>query len=377
MDGVDFDVIVVGAGTAGCYLTRKLVKNGIDACIVEKSSRTKADSGIVSGHFFDYIPDKSLVKARIKAMNLVSPSGTRICVRSKRPFAFLLERERLGKKMRAGVRSRIIDGRFVGCDVHKGWVDVKVAETNGVLRESSYSCRVLVGADGAMSQVRSALGVEGPEITWGVARRSEACRGTVSVFFNKDYSSDGFAWQIPQSGEYGVVSSAKPAECLQRFLADAKADSRRRMIGAPIPIGACRSYAERTILVGDAAGQVKPLTGGGIVWGLRCADIAARAIEYAFDAKRYDAFFWKTEYEQRWRAAVGSELKRQLLARNLYKRLNNAQIENIFKAIMPSLEGASDFDYDALSELFKAMPKIGLLRTLIPPLLRSSKGASL
>ncbi|MEM7815337.1 MAG: hypothetical protein QXF55_03275, partial [Candidatus Aenigmatarchaeota archaeon] len=89
------------------------------------------------------------------------------------------------------------------------------------------------------------------------------------------------------------------------------------------------------------------------------------------------AFFWKTEYEQRWRAAVGSELKRQLLARNLYKRLNNAQIENIFKAIMPSLEGASDFDYDALSELFKAMPKIGLLRTLIPPLLRSSKGASL
>jgi len=140
--------------------------------------------------------------------------------------------------------------------------------------------------------------------------------------------------------------------------------------GAPIPVGTCRTHADRTILVGDAAGQTKPLTGGGIVWGLRCADIAARAVEYAFDAGRYDAFFWKTEYERRWQAAIGRELRRQLAVRKLYARLGNAQIDGIFNAIKPQLERASEFDYDALSGLIARLPKISLARVLAPALLR-------
>jgi len=386
MEGVDYDVIIVGAGTAGCYLAKRLVKAGLDVCVLEQSQRTKADSGIVSSYFFEHIPERSLIKARIKAMDLIAPNGTKINIRSPKPFAYLLNREKLGKKMRASVRSRVINERFLGCQIHKGWVDVTTS-ANSSPSARHYSCKVLVGADGTMSGVRKALGIKPPEITWGLIKSEEEGRGPISVFFNKQYSPDGFAWRIPKSGEVGLLSSSRPMEGFQRFLAEtatennragrklarafhADINSRRHVVGAPIPIGTCRSYTDRAILIGDAAGQVKPLTGGGIVWGLRCARVAAKAIEYSFDANRFDAFFWKTEYEHKWQAVIGRELKRQLAVRKLYGRLGNEQINRIFEIIKPRLERLNEFDYDALSGLAKKLPKFSIAKTIFPALLR-------
>ena len=381
MSGVDYDVIVVGAGTAGCYLAKRLVKSGINVGVLEQSSRTKADSGIVSSHFFEHVPDRSLIKSRIKAMDLVSPGGTKINIRSNAPFAFVLNREKLGKKMRASVRSRIINERFTGCEIHKGWVDVKTTGTNSPVAAqpryrtnsspsaSHYSCNVLVGADGAMSAVRRAIGLKQPEMAWGVINQTGEGRGYSSVYFNKHYSPDGFAWRIPQNEEAGLLSSVRPMENLQKFLADMDTKV-NRPVGAPIPIGACRSYSDRCLLVGDAAGQVKPLTGGGMVWGLRCSAIAARAVEYAFDANRYDAFFWKTEYERKWQAAIGKEMKKQLIVRNFYRKISNEQINRVFETVKPRLERIGEFDYDSLSELMKKFPKFSIARTFAPSFLR-------
>lgn len=364
MDGVDCDVIIVGAGTAGCYLAKQLVKSGLDVRILEQSVRTKIDSGIVSAHFFERVPDRSLIKARIKAMDLVASGGTKINIRSEKAFAFLLNRGKLGKKMRAGIRSRIIAERFVDCERHKGWVDVAAAETNSSTTSSvhHYSCKVLVGADGAMSAVRKALGIKPPEMAWGLIDSAET-RGRISVYFNKKYSPDGFAWRIPQSSEIGVLSSTKPAECFANFAHD-MGKEKLRAVGGSVPIGTCKSYSDRAILLGDAAGHVKPLTGGGIVWGLRCADIAARAVTYAFDAGRFDSFFWKTEYERRWQREIGAEIRRQMAVRNLYSRLSNAQVDRILEIIKPRLERAGEFDYDALSGLVKALPKFSIARIL-------------
>jgi len=189
------------------------------------------------------------------------------------------------------------------------------------------------------------------------------------VYFNKHYSPDGFAWRIPQNGEAGLLSSARPMENLQKFLADIDTKV-NRPVGAPIPIGACRSYSDRCLLVGDAAGQCKPITGGGMVWGMRCAEIAAKAVEYAFDATRYDAFFWKTEYERKWQAAIGGEMKKQLIVRSFYRKVGNEQINRIFETIKPRLERIGEFDYDSLSELVKGLPKFSLARTLAPSFLR-------
>jgi flavin-dependent dehydrogenase len=243
-----------------------------------------------------------------------------------------------------------------------------------------------------MSGVRKALGITQPQMAWGMMAKANSSLSSkarhVTVYFNKDFSPDGFAWAIPQNEEMGMLSSVKPMEYFQRFLSsEAKnnevegrcgrvprgdINSRRHVVGAPIPIGTCRSYADRAILVGDAAGQVKPLTGGGIVWGLRCADIAARAIEYAFDANRYDAFFWKTEYERKWQAAIGREFKKQLAVRKIYGRMNNSQLERLFDAIRPELERAGEFDYDALSGLVRGLPKLSLARIFVPSLLHLS-----
>ena len=361
-------VIVVGAGTAGCHLTKKLVQNGLDVCLLEPNKRTKEDSGIVSRHFFDYVKDKRLIKSRVKAMDLIS-TNSRIEIRSTGPFAYILKRRQLGRTMRRSVKSKIVAESFVACEAHKGWVEVKTSYPGG--GPHSYGCRVLVGADGSMSTVRKALGIEQPEMSWGLfgTTKSKQPRN-ISVHFNKRYSSDGFAWQIPQNSEVGLLSENRLMERFQTFVRDAKA-SVKHPIGHPIPIGYCRSYADRALLVGDAASQVKPITGGGIVWGIECAEVAAKAIMYAFDANRFDSFFWKTEYEKRWKNLIGKEKDRQILARKVYTKLTDLQVDRLLGAVKSKLEHATsgEFDYDAISKLIGARDKLMLTGAVLGSML--------
>jgi digeranylgeranylglycerophospholipid reductase len=91
----------------------------------------------------------------------------------------------------------------------------------------------------------------------------------------------------------------------------------------------------RTLVVGDAAGQVKPSTGGGIYFGLLCADIAVNAIDKALKNTGHLTEHI-SQYDRLWRKKLEAELKREYLARKIYQGLSNQQIDDIFKATQSS-----------------------------------------
>ena len=111
-----------------------------------------------------------------------------------------------------------------------------------------------------------------------------------------------------------------------------------------------RTYGRRLVVVGDAAGQVKPTTGGGIYYGLLCADIAASNLHRALDNDDLSAKNLAS-YEREWKKKLGRELKIGYYARKFYEHLSDKQIDRIFDIIKSNgideaLLKADDLSFD-------------------------------
>ena len=129
----------------------------------------------------------------------------------------------------------------------------------------------------------------------------------------------------------------------------ASAEVELRYGGVPLkPL--TRSYSQRLLVVGSAAGQVKPTTGGGIYYGLLCADIAADSLHRALESDTLSAKNL-ANYEKEWKRKLGGELRIGYWARKFYERLSDAQIDRIFDIIKSNgidetLLKADDLSFD-------------------------------
>jgi digeranylgeranylglycerophospholipid reductase len=136
-----------------------------------------------------------------------------------------------------------------------------------------------------------------------------------------------------------LLSRRSPGDYLRKLLASLQAQGK---IAAPepklsyggIPLKPLsRTCGERLVVVGDAAGQVKPTTGGGIYYGLLCADIAADSLHQALGKGDLTAK-GLAGYEQAWRKNLARELKRGYWARKFYERLSDRQVDRLFDIII-------------------------------------------
>jgi flavin-dependent dehydrogenase len=99
-----------------------------------------------------------------------------------------------------------------------------------------------------------------------------------------------------------------------------------------IPVGGAgtRTYANNILAVGDAASQVKPTTGGGIVFGLACGRIAGETSAVAVEEGDVSASNLR-KYENAWRRLIGLDLAAMSWLRRLLYRLPDQQLNRIFR----------------------------------------------
>lgn len=93
-----------------------------------------------------------------------------------------------------------------------------------------------------------------------------------------------------------------------------------------------RTYADRALAVGDAAGQVKPTSGGGIYYGMLSAREAADTVAEAFKRGTLTRDGLST-YEKRWRARLGLDLKIGTLFRRLFSRMTDRDVDDLFRTL--------------------------------------------
>ncbi|OQX76376.1 MAG: hypothetical protein B6D61_08885 [Bacteroidetes bacterium 4484_249] len=353
-----FDVIIIGAGVAGSYLGYLLTKKGLKVLLLEKNKKIKKDSGIVSTNINKFLKiKKELIKQKIKKMKFVSPSNRIFYLKSKKPFAYVLQRKKFGMWLRN--RAREVGAKIIYEQCKKVEITQNYVLVHG---NRKYAGKVLVGADGASSVVRRHLSFKSPRIFNGLIYQTRKNNEQdITIYLNKYFSSHFFAWCIPKNNEYGMITKNTDSSIFfQKKIGFKPID----LIYSPIPVGCTKSFSNRCLLVGDACGQVKPITGGGIIYSLICSNTASYVLSEAFEKNRFDEKFL-SKYERLWKREIGKEIGLQLLIRKYYRKMTNKQVDIFFEMFGKDIENIDNFNYDKISTIIWKLPKIKILKFLL------------
>ena len=191
----------------------------------------------------------------------------------------------------------------------------------------------------------------------------------VEVYLGEDYAPDFYAWIIPRkdgSGKIGLATSkGNPYDYLKLFMNKHPIASKKlrncritKMYAHPIPVMGPipKTYSNGFLAVGDSASQVKPTTGGGVIFGLTCAKIAG---EVAFDSIKNNNFSeqFLSIYQKKWKRLLDFDLSTMLKIRRILNRISDKKIDKIIRL-------CSKFKIDELLEKFGDLDFQG--RSIIP-----------
>ncbi|MEM1884804.1 MAG: NAD(P)/FAD-dependent oxidoreductase, partial [Candidatus Jordarchaeales archaeon] len=284
------DVVVVGCGPAGSLASLEAAGRGVRVLVLEEHGTIGEPdhcAGLVSVNGLKAlglkVPEECVLN-EVYGARFVSPSGEEVIVRRREPQAVVLDRRAFDKWLASiaqDVGVQIMLGRRVTA-VSVGRRGAVVSAGGGF----EVCCEVVVDAEGCRGRIARAAGLPRPRgrIPAVQYELSGVCvdEELVELHFGSDLAPGFFAWVIPVEGgvRVGLGAYSRPGERLRRFIKRrgfSGARVVRRMAGVIItggPVG--RTCSGRLLVVGDAAGQVKPTTGGGVVTGGICSKIAGR-----------------------------------------------------------------------------------------------------
>lgn len=345
------EIVIVGAGPIGCYTAQLLKKYNIKARIFEEHKEVGKPircAGLVGRQVFEktLLPlSESSIINRIDGASFFY-GNDKFSIHRER-VAYVIDRERFDKNLSEGLK--------VECG--KRIVEIKGERTGYILKTNDNDAiyaDLVIGADGVNSRVKKFINSMDNDYVndkkrghikyyLGVQYRIKVeknlfCSKTTQVHLKEGIPF--FIWVIPEGNNIirvGVVSE-NAHDDLNGFLREFKIEG--EIVGklaGMIAVGLTKNYYKNIALVGDAAVQVKPLTGGGIYYGLKSAELLVKCI---ID-NRLD------EYDRRLKKKFGREIKFGLKARKLYEGINEKELKNIFMLFKKNagiIERAANFE---------------------------------
>jgi geranylgeranyl reductase family protein len=302
-----YDVIVAGAGPAGTTAGRALAGAGARVLILDKARfpRPKACGGGLPPHILPFLgplPGEILEASACRA---------RFSCAGGRPFEVALEPPGIAMVMRDAFDDHLLQGAVdAGCEILEGRDVTDVSESDGGVEVATrggevWRGRWLIGADGPLSRVAQAIGLF-PRRLLGVGLSAETevpppdrerLGATVCIDFGVVPS--GYGWVFPKRDHLscGVATMlprlpdirARLHDFLDRIPAT-KGRTGMRIQGHPLPYcdGTPALATHRTLLVGDAASLVDPLTGEGIHFAVMSGRAAAWVITEGRPLREYE-----------------------------------------------------------------------------------------
>jgi len=370
------DVIVIGGGPSGLHTARRLSAEGLDVVLLERKSEIGKDiicTGIVGKDIFNrFVLPASSIQNEIQAVRMVSPFDTVIPYQHRESFACVVDREKFDRDLAALTRSNgaaIKTGhKVLDVSIEKSGVKI-IAETRDNATRK-FRSKIAILATGTDYRLNKKLGLGYPrEFLNGIQTEVEVDENLPStIFVGKDVAPGAFAWAIPASGNrvrVGLLTEKEPKtyfrNLIQKLFPDkTNSITNGRIQSKPIAHGLLsKTYGNRVLLVGEAAGQIKTTTGGGVYYGLLCSDIASDVVLQRFEDGTFSAKDF-VEYEKRWKKALQKEIQVGYYARKVGAWMSDSQMESLFQIaktdeILPLISEKGNFDWH--SELILALLK--------------------
>jgi geranylgeranyl reductase family protein len=359
------DVVVIGAGPAGSIAAARLARSGHDVLLLEEHHAVGEPvhcTGLVGPEVFsEFALPESLILGRAGAVRFWGARGASVPVRSDRVAALVIDRRGLdqwlatdavaaGAELRRGCRAERV---AVGSD------SVQVLTSAGPVH-----ARSAILACGANYRFHRPLGLGRPGLFLQSAQIESRFSGLpeIEVRFGRHLAPGGFAWAVPIEREgstfvrMGLMSVDRSRA---RFAAFAALMAERAgHDGAPLPAPRLKmlplapvpkTYAHRVVAVGDAAGLVKPTTGGGIYYGLISGGLAADTIGRGLSTNRLDERAL-SRYESRWKQRLGQEIRVGMAFRRIAAGLDDSSIDALVDlarvdGIVPLLQRTATFNW--------------------------------
>jgi len=349
-----YDVVIAGGSIAGILCAREVANNGHSVLVLEEDYEIGTPEhcgGLVSITALEelgIIPLRKTFEHYIESAEIFSPSGKRFTIESKKQKVVEINRRDLDKQIAFQAKKN-------GAEIRVKTSFKEITEDGVNTSIGNIKCKIIVDARGVSSLINKdrtgILSSAQYEIYADWIKN-----GRIEVYFDQKKYPGFFAWVIPSSdgvGKVGVAGKAiNAADALENFLSKKGNYSTIRKIFAPIWInGPIEKFVSKNIVVvGDAAGQSKPTTAGGIfscgVGGI----LAGQAIsKYLESGDKEDL----NEYQKLWNKKFGREFEKQLLARKILERLDNSTIDKLFDSVTPEIlkeiSNKDDFDFHTSS----------------------------
>lgn len=319
-----YDFVVVGAGPAGSRFARRAAEVGHDVLVFEQGEvgRPLACSGHVSTDIWEFTPPgarEELLQNEVYGARFHrgGPDSDAHPFYKDEVISNVIDRVSLDKTLATAARDAGADLReeHTVLSVTEGRDSVEVT-ARGPDGTDTYEARMVAGCDGPQSRVRTELGLPEPgELLHGVLGFTDEPDADDFVDVHLTVPKF-FAWRIPRGDagvEYGLATP--PGDDVRaefEAFTDGYGVKTTRRCSGLIPIGPPkRVTGRRSFLIGDAAAQTKPFTGGGILYGMTAADHAAREIDPTEPGTLGD-------YERAWRDDLRSEIRLGHLVRAGY-----------------------------------------------------------
>jgi len=376
----NYDIIVVGAGPIGSTYAYKMAKEGYDVALFDMKNRIGQPlqcAGLVSTNICDTknLPEHVIIN-KVKGANLYSPDGTMIRVGKNKTVAYVLDRVMYDK---------YLFDRAVGAGVTpylgEKVLDVDVDNTSIKTRDRKYSSRLIVVASGPSCHTSKKMDPGLKEESFVglqyTVKTEEQDLDYLNLSINQ-YILPGFLWEIPTSpftrrvGLFTDGSYSEAEKLLNNQLknADQIIEKHNGLIPKFNPNK--RIVKNNTLLLGDAAGQVKPTTGGGLISGFNCVEIASiNSIKMLKENNNKYLLDYEKEYHKRY----DDEFKAQKNVQNIIRDMTDDDFNYMFNQLKKynvdkiiSEHGDMDNQIPLLKELvktgviFKLVPKIGVRR---------------
>jgi len=360
-------------------------KSGVSTLIIEKDPEIGIPvrcAGLISKRAVEESELKGVrtfIMNRLKGAIIHSPNYDMQLEARESAYAIrrdLFDKALAKEAMNSG--AEIITGcKVVGIRMSEGELRIHVEASNG--KKDEIGAKVVIGADGVRAGVARMAGMK-------IMRNLLSCvqvEGSydsegayAEVFVGREIAPGFFAWAIPLDDRIARIGlcidkrfsspHSTPLAFLKRFMLHEPRMAKRyrgtyfSYTGGAIPIAAglkrqktvkmkmMKDGGVGILLVGDAAAQVKPITGGGVYYGLRCGKIAG---EVAAEAASTGDMQVLKHYDRRWRREIGKEIAFGIWVHRLRCVLGDDDLDRIFRALgreRRRVEKKGDMDYPSL-----------------------------